>query len=96
MIDIYVDRLWEWLISSLADLVLGLLIALASWLASRWVKRFVSRTAKRLGWERNSVASDSCDIDVKLFLTDVFRQWIHLHEGKILVVLTKNCDNYDR
>ncbi|MDE2741867.1 MAG: mechanosensitive ion channel, partial [Gemmatimonadota bacterium] len=51
MIDVYVDRLWEWLISSLADLVLGLLIALASWLVSRWVKRFVSRTAKRLGWD---------------------------------------------
>lgn len=51
MIDVYGDRLWEWLISSLADLVLGLLIALASWLASRWVKRFVSRTAKRLGWD---------------------------------------------
>ena len=49
MVDIYVDQLWDWLISSLADLVLGLLIALASWLASRWVKRLVSRTAKRLG-----------------------------------------------
>jgi len=51
MVDIYVDQLWDWLISSLADLVLGLLIALASWLASRWVKRLVSRTAKRLGWD---------------------------------------------
>ena len=51
MVDSYVDQLWDWLISSLADLVLGLLIALASWLASRWVKRFVSRTAKRLQWD---------------------------------------------
>ena len=51
MVDSYVDQLWDWLISSLADLVLGLLIALASWLASRWVKRLVSRTAKRLGWD---------------------------------------------
>ena len=51
MVDIYVDQLWDWLISSLANLALGLLIALASWLASRWVKRLVSRTAQRLGWD---------------------------------------------
>ncbi len=51
MVDVYTDRLWSWLIGALPDLVLGMLIVVAAWLASRWIKRFVSRTAKRLQWD---------------------------------------------
>ena len=51
MLDSHADRWWDWLMGAVPDLVLGLLIAAASWLASRWVKQFVSRTAKRLRWD---------------------------------------------